>query len=358
MKITNFGTEGMPQPLSAWSTGVVATASNSLFSSTASNTLAVNGVTVTGAAASNYHILASSPTAAAWVPDAGGGGTVSAGSNSTRVREVPTAGASTTLWSPYDHAHDGIGTITASSSNTMQRGTWNLRPGVGIALSLTDTDGDGEFDTATIVNTGVPGPAGGGGGGASVPTMVQWKTSGTGNTALTLTMDAAPTSGNIILLSVYLNGGTNLTSVTQTNVTWTRIHSAATASVDGVNIWVGKVGASAATLITIVRPGANAVWTVIELAETLTPTLGLSAGGTGDPEPLGIAATTAGHLIAMMSGGRSQNQANVVSTSIPTVGIHVCMCTIVAGYSNGGQTVIGVVSTDASGYARLIAEIT
>ena len=98
-----------------------------------------------------------------------GGGSVSAGSNSTRVSEMPSAGASSTLWSPFDHQHDGIGTITSSSSNTMQRGTWNLRPGVGIALSLTDADGDGEFDTATIVNTGVTGPAGpaGGGGGGS-----------------------------------------------------------------------------------------------------------------------------------------------------------------------------------------------
>lgn len=79
---------------------------------------------------------------------------ISAGSNSTRVSEVSAAGASTTLWSPYDHRHDGIGTITASSSNTMQRGTWNVRAGPGIALNLTDTDGDGEFDTMTIVNTG------------------------------------------------------------------------------------------------------------------------------------------------------------------------------------------------------------
>jgi hypothetical protein len=94
---------------------------------------------------------------------AGSGAAVSAGSNSTRVSEVSTAGASTTLWSPFDHAHDGIGTITASSSNTMQRGTWNIRPGSGIAIGLTDTDGDGEFDTATISTTS----GGGGGGGAS-----------------------------------------------------------------------------------------------------------------------------------------------------------------------------------------------
>lgn len=101
-------------------------------------------------------------------------GAISAGSNSTRVREISTAGASTTLWSPYDHAHDGIGTITASSSNTMQRGTWNLRAGSGIAFALSDTDGDGEFDTTTIVNTG---GSGGGGGGGNY-TGVVW-TSGT-----------------------------------------------------------------------------------------------------------------------------------------------------------------------------------
>jgi len=97
----------------------------------------------------------------------GGGGTVSAGSNSTRVREVSTAGASTTLWSPFDHAHDGIGTITASSSNTMQRGTWNIRPGTGIVFALTDTDGDGEFDTTTIEST-----AGAGGGSSGTRTLV------------------------------------------------------------------------------------------------------------------------------------------------------------------------------------------
>lgn len=74
-------------------------------------------------------------------------------SNSTRVSEVSLAGVSTSV-SRADHQHDGIGTITASSSNTMQRGTLNLRSGAGIALSLADSDGDGELDTATIVNTG------------------------------------------------------------------------------------------------------------------------------------------------------------------------------------------------------------
>ena len=88
-----------------------------------------------------------------------GGGSVSYGSNSTTVAEISSAGAATEV-SRFDHYHAGIGTITSSSSNTMQRGTWNIRPGSGIALTVTDTDGDGEFDTTTISSTVATGAGG------------------------------------------------------------------------------------------------------------------------------------------------------------------------------------------------------
>jgi len=169
MKVTNFGPNGLPITLAGWSTGIVSLNSNvdiigggpqalnfvQRITSNTSNTL-LNPI-VNFASGSNIAFAVQSNTLTIIGTAAGGGGgaapTISAGSNSTRVSEVSTAGSSTTLWSPYDHAHDGIGTITASSSNTLQRGTWNLRAGTGIALALTDTDGDGEFDTTTIVNT-------------------------------------------------------------------------------------------------------------------------------------------------------------------------------------------------------------
>jgi hypothetical protein len=179
MKVTNFGPDGLPVALGGWSTGIVSLNSNvevigggpqalnfvQRITSNTSNTL-LNPI-VNFASGSNIAFAVQSNTLTI-IGAAGGGGAapvISAGSNSTQVREVSTAGASTTLWSPYDHAHDGIGTITASSSNTMQRGTWNIRPGSGIALSLTDTDGDGEFDTTTIVNTGSSGGGSSGAGG-------------------------------------------------------------------------------------------------------------------------------------------------------------------------------------------------
>ena len=277
MKITNFGTDGLPQPLGAWSTGVVSTASNALFSSAASNTLAVNGVTVTGAAASNYHILASSSTAATWVPDAGGGGTVSAGSNSTRVREVSTAGASTTLWSPFDHAHDGIGTITASSSNTMQRGTWNLRPGVGIALSLTDTDGDGEFDTATIVNTGVPGPAGGGSGGASQVDLVRLYAQAVGSTAsLAISITAAASGTRIVV--VVASFGRDVNTPSCTNVTFTEVLAVAFSTTIYLSVFVGVVSGTSGATVTVTATGVNYIIADIYVVnDALTPTAGTSA---------------------------------------------------------------------------------
>jgi len=119
----------------------------------------------------------------------GGGASVSYGSNATRVSEVSSAGVATTV-SSSDHIHDGIGTITASSSNTMQRGTFNLRPGSGIALNLTDTDGDGEFDTATIVNTG----SGGGGGAAASGALTFISETVLGSAAAEINITGLPTT--------------------------------------------------------------------------------------------------------------------------------------------------------------------
>ena len=176
MKVTHFGPGGLPVAVGGWSSGIYSLNSNveivgggpqalnfvQRITSNGSNILL--NPSVNFAAGSNIALSAASNTITITGSAGGGSGTISAGSNSTRVSENSSAGASSTLWSPFDHRHDGIGTITASSSNTLQRGTFNLRPGGGIAIGLTDTDGDGEFDTATISTTS----GGGGGGGAAL----------------------------------------------------------------------------------------------------------------------------------------------------------------------------------------------
>jgi hypothetical protein len=95
-----------------------------------------------------------------WYGDVlGGSVSLSYGSNATHVAEIASAGASNAV-ARADHYHAGIAQVTSSSSNTLQRGTVNLRAGTNVGLTATDTDGDGEFDTVTITATG-----GGGGGG-------------------------------------------------------------------------------------------------------------------------------------------------------------------------------------------------
>jgi len=70
MKVTAFDPTGLDVvSVGLFSTGYVSTSSNAYSAAVSSNALAVGGVTISGAAASNYHMLASSPTAAAWVPD-------------------------------------------------------------------------------------------------------------------------------------------------------------------------------------------------------------------------------------------------------------------------------------------------
>lgn len=131
----------------------------------------------------------------------GGAATLSAGSNSTRVREVSTAGASSTLWSPYDHAHDGIGTITASSSNTLQRGTVNLRAGSNIVFGLTDSDGDGELDTVTIAG------AAAGGGGSSLTVADEGSPLSTAATTLDFVGAGVVATGSGATKTITIAGG-------------------------------------------------------------------------------------------------------------------------------------------------------
>lgn len=145
MKVTKFQPQGFDAVLRGVLSGGVV--------SEASNAYAIGGIVVEGAAGSNYHIVAYSSNYARWIPhDAAGGGSVSFGSNAMSVADLNVGGASTNS-AREDHRHQGIATITASSSNTMQRPTLNLRPGTGVSFGLTSTDGDAAFDTLTINST-------------------------------------------------------------------------------------------------------------------------------------------------------------------------------------------------------------
>jgi hypothetical protein len=109
-------------------------------------------------------LIQASPPVAQFATPSNSGSSTAFGSNSTFVSETTAVGASSNT-SRADHTHGGISLITASSSNTLQRGTFNLRPGSNVSFGLTDSDSDGELDTVTI-----NGAAGGG----SSPSSATW----------------------------------------------------------------------------------------------------------------------------------------------------------------------------------------
>ena len=109
----------------------------------------------TGAAQQNDAIFAvnlqvdAKPSVLLYGPDLGGGSALAVGSNSTDVAGITAMGA-TGAYADAAHWHKGVVALTASSSNTLQRPTVNLRPGTNVSFALSDTDGTSEFDTLTI----------------------------------------------------------------------------------------------------------------------------------------------------------------------------------------------------------------
>jgi len=77
---------------------------------------------------------------------------------------------------------------------------------------------------------------------------------GSGATTVNCTWGSAPTNGNIVALTWECGGSTNITSITETNVTWAGT-AAVTAGISRLaQIWLGTVGASASTTVTVNFP--------------------------------------------------------------------------------------------------------
>lgn len=254
------------------------------------------------------------------------------------------------------HDHTGVpgvgGSMTTKDEGSTLSTTVTALDFVGAGVTAS---GAGATTTITIP-----------GGGTAPPEMVQWKNPGAGNTGLSLTMDITPTSGNKIFLFSFSNGNADLTSVTQTNVTWTKVASGTAVTSTKLNIWVGAVAASAGTTVTIVRGGGGgqAVWSVMEFTGlTLTPTGGtpVSSGiGSQQSVPAVLAPTTAGHLIAFAAGSVSQSLAlqTTMSVNIPATGITVGTICGAIGYSLGHQAVCSAASQDTAGISQMVVEIT
>jgi hypothetical protein len=99
---------------------------------------------------------------------------------------------------------------------------------------------------------GTPSGGGGGSGGIVGTDYVQAKAKDdtTSTNSLGITMDSTPTNGNYLILCSSRDNTGTITSITQTNVTWT-VLVAYNANGPSIEIWKGQVSASAGTSITV-----------------------------------------------------------------------------------------------------------
>ncbi len=194
------------------------------------------------------------------------------------------------------------------------------------------------------------------GGGTSTPKIVQYAWAGT--QATTITLPNTPIAGHSLILFTNATTG-QVSAVASTNTTWTQVKTYTSAGNSYYAIWVGIVGSSPGTSITLTKPGTYNSMVVMEITDALTPTLGLSATDSAQTA-YRIAATTAGHII--VHGVGSDNTTLYLNNQlmIPHVGVEIALAmTLVVGYSTGEPAVAfgaGVGGGVATG--SILAEIT
>ncbi len=172
---------------------------------------------------------------------------------------------------------------------------------------------------------------GGGGGSSPCPTLVQVKEAGTA--ATTITLGIAPASGHTLILAHQTQGG-DLTSVSSTNTTWTKMYSASSSG-GTRGIWVGVVSGTGGTTITVTWPGSYNSMTVAEITDTLTGTAG-NTGINGQGVWQAVAGA-AGHVVAATTSNSNTSNASNLWCSMPAVGLARAIVPLLITYSGGGQ---------------------
>lgn len=206
------------------------------------------------------------------------------------------------LYSCTDHA---LVYQTDGSSWT----TWASLGGGGIQETLIDAAGDlivgSAADTAARLAIGTNGyvltsngttaawAAAAGGSGVSGKAPVQDKATGSGanGSSRAITLDAAPTNGNL-LVAVISAETQAVSSISQTNVTWTLVRTSGAGTDPRVEIWKGVVAASGSASITINFAGSTYNGAVVSEWNGITGTevnyaliSGLASGSNGLQAP-------------------------------------------------------------------------
>lgn len=169
-------------------------------------------------------------------------------------------------------------------------------------------------DVLTVV-AGAPAwaaPSGGGDPDADTATWIQQANAGA--TASSITLAAAPGAGHTLILGLDMYNSGSASAITSTDTTWTKALTW-TDSVAIYDLWVGVCGAAPGSAISITHPNAYCTATVVEIADPITPTVGVtfhSAAGAWN-----ITGMTPGHLVAVFSGNDATNVNMALAATAP-----------------------------------------
>jgi hypothetical protein len=199
---------------------------------------------------------------------------------------------------------------------------------------------------------------GGGGGGLAIPDVIQCKAAGNAATSIAI---AAAAAGHALIMLTNSSTG-QVTGPACTNVTWTAVKQVN----DGtgfLTIWVGIVaGGASGTSVTMTKPGSFNTVLLLEVADTLTPTMGANGSLVISPlngtvNVLRVAAPTTGRLVVFASGTGNTTIGQDIRPSVPTSGQPYGVGNAMAlGYATSAALLVGAGSQ--AGHILMIAELT
>jgi hypothetical protein len=208
--------------------------------------------------------------------------------------QVLTADSTQALGLKWAAASSGFADPTTTKGDLIVHGTSTTRLGVGTDTYVLTAD-----STQTL---GVKWAAAAGGSVVGYVPLNYAKASGT-TASLAITV-AAGLSTSLFIGFMSTTSGSTVSSVTQTNVTWTKIHSAANGSNSGVEIWKGVPSGTPGTTVTWAMSASQLIEAYVTewpSAAGLSGTLDQSSDQTGTAQTMrsGVIVPTSSTALAL-----------------------------------------------------------
>jgi hypothetical protein len=215
------------------------------------------------------------------------------------------------------------------------------------AIDITDIP-TAETDTALVLHPDGAGgvewgaDATGGGGSTGWRYPVQDKQASNNNTSSqNVTMNSTPTNGNLLIIVTESEGAANVSSITQTNVTWTKVAESTASTTPHCEVWKGVVAASAGTSVTVAWGSSTYCCFHVSEWSGVTGTLDQSAVLTTQANQYLPIITPTSQTALVISGGAQSTYGSDFGAIACPVLLKFAGATMASAFGFPGTTAIG-----------------